>query len=222
MLQRAAEPMGGKQIILVTGFPKSGKTTLCNELLKYFEASHISNDTVKESIPDILSLRDYRISEDPKTVQKVIDYYSSKESMEHPRTVDAYYRSAVYGVIHNFCNLNARDGLSTIVEANFSREIHNPCWIVPYEITASVYEMNLNHLRCNADKETIINRINETAAFDGQIRDEKTWRRWVTREPFSPQLPDYTRFVDTNGAVHIEKVIHDIQYPVHVLPEYRN
>lgn len=120
-------------LIIITGLPGTGKTTLAKKIADYFKYPLFSKDEIKESIFDNIGYSDREYS---KKVGK-----------------------AAYTILFNYVNDFLNKNISVVVESNFKPEFDNKTF---FEIKQR-YNPKIIQILCYSDGEVLFNRFKNRA-----------------------------------------------------------
>lgn len=120
-------------VILVTGHPATGKTTLSKKLAAEFRLPLIGKDIIKEALADAIQNPSETLS-----AQK----WSGRLSQ------------ATWRLLYQQTEELIRAGVTHIVEANFDPKFANPQW----QALVQKYTFIPLQIRCEADAQTILDR----------------------------------------------------------------
>jgi predicted kinase len=135
-------------IILVTGPPASGKTTLAERIARELRLPLIAKDVIKETLFDAFGTRD--------------------------REWSIWLGRATYALIFRFLEVQLAAGRSVVVDATFGPEIAN----LEFETLKTRYPFSALQIFCFAPNEVLYERYTDRAAerhpghVDSHILDE--------------------------------------------------
>lgn len=121
--------MNQTSIILITGHPATGKTTLARLLAEQLSLPLLYRDAMKETLADTLGWSD--------------DEWSLKLG------------AATWELLYHLVETLLRANVSQVVESNFSPKHASPRWQQLYER----YSPQIVQLRCEADPDIVIERF---------------------------------------------------------------
>jgi predicted kinase len=116
-------------LIIVTGLPCTGKTTIGRKIADHFKMPFLSKDEIKELIFDNIGYSDREYS---KNVGKT-----------------------AYAIIFNYAKEYLQKGISVVVESNFKAEFDNRI----FQEIERKYKPNIVQLLCHADGKVLFNRF---------------------------------------------------------------
>lgn len=120
-------------VILVTGHPATGKTTLSKKLAAEFHLPLIGKDIIKEALAD--------------AIQNPSDTLSAQQW-------SGRLSQATWKLLYQQTEELIRAGVTHIVEANFDPKFASPQW----QALVSKYEFAAVQVRCESDPQTILDR----------------------------------------------------------------
>lgn len=120
-------------LVIVTGLPCTGKTTLGKSIADYFKLPFLSKDEIKELIFDTIGYDDREYS---KKIGKV-----------------------AYAILFNYANELLKKGVSIILESNFKPEFDNEF----FKKIEENYQPKIIQVLCFSDGEVLINRFKDRA-----------------------------------------------------------
>jgi predicted kinase len=118
-------------MIIISGLPCTGKTTLGRQFSEKYKLPMISKDSIKESLFDSLG-------------------YSDRERSKK-------LGKATYPILYYFCEENLKAQKSFIVESNFSPEFDTQKMLK----LKRDYSANILIIQCGCEGETLFNRFKE-------------------------------------------------------------
>ncbi|HRW06316.1 MAG TPA: AAA family ATPase [Caldilineaceae bacterium] len=121
-------------IILITGYPATGKTTLARVLATELGLPLLHRDGMKETLADTLGWSD--------------DEWSLKLG------------AATWELLYHLVDTLLRANVSQVVESNFSPKHASPRWQQIYQ----QYQPQILQLRCEADPDLVIDRFHARVA----------------------------------------------------------
>jgi len=176
------------QLIIVTGMPGSGKTTLAQQIGARLSLPLIEKDVIKELLFDSLGWSDREWSKKlGTTTYELMDYFIEQQ---------------------------LRNGHSLIVESNFKPEFDS----AKFQLWKEKYNCNIVQILCHADSDALLERFMTRAKSgdrhpghaDAESEDE--WRKFFsdpknTTEPID--VKSGIKKVDTSdfSKIDIEEVI---------------
>ncbi len=120
-------------VILITGLPASGKTTIGKDLAQRLDIPFISKDGIKESLFDTLGWKD----------------------RERSKNIGV----ASYSVLYYFVETLLKANASFILESNFKPEFDNPHW----SALKNQYHFDVVQILCKTDGEVLFDRFKKRA-----------------------------------------------------------
>lgn len=128
--------MNRRILIIVTGFPASGKTRLANEISKYLNIPVISKDFIKESLFDSLGYKD----------------------REYSKKIGRASYDLMYKTIESYINNN----ISLITETNFDSKFSSKY----FNNLIKKYNCLAVQVICNANNNVLLGRFKKRAKSD--------------------------------------------------------
>jgi adenylate kinase family enzyme len=159
------------KLILVTGAPGSGKSTLIKELSKYITFSLIEADCIKDAI------------------------YG-----EEDRLCSGYrkIKGNIRAIINNLIQSNIQHSANVIVENTFWEEVTNPDWYLHF--THIIEEQDIKIIRCIVPELILFNRLKgrRLRRDENKIRTIDHFYIWLQKEPIRVKMKKGIEIDTTN------------------------
>ncbi len=171
------------RLILITGIPGSGKTTL---------STGIYNKSGKQLQPGLLNaIQATYINKDA-----INDAFSREK--RSGKTYDLL-RSGVYKAMDNLARQNLLFGNTVIIEATYQSEIQKPSWLKRYKKIAKELRIKLKPIRCIAPENIIKQRLTERNLKRDQHKISPAgWKKFLKKEPINVPWPKDGLIIDTS------------------------
>jgi len=144
----------GKPVLMVvTGLPGSGKTTLCEALSRVLHVPYIDYDTVCQPF-----------------LEEIAQAYPDGRSY---RDFCAFWRKPCYAAVMDSVMYNLRLGLSVIVSAPFTREKQDPSYFSHLKASSGL-DFNVVGIDLHPDEHTLRQNLERR----GLVRDIEKLRDW--------------------------------------------
>lgn len=178
-------------LVIVTGVPGSGKTTLSLGLygrtgrkekkgvLDFLFATYIDKDMINDGF----------------TVERTGEFYQT-------------VRKGTYIAVDNIIKRNLELGNSVWIDATFSTEVKDLAWANRYYQMAKEYNAKLKLIRCSADEEVIKNRLRQRG-YQRDIDKLNDWDKFLSDEPIYLDVPYGGIALDSSNSLdkNIESVL---------------
>ena len=147
------------KLIIITGVPCSGKSSISKEILKNFSAMYMDKDMINDG---------FTLGRESQFYQKV--------------------REGTYKAIDNIARENLMYGNNVLIDGTFSTEIQNKSWFNRYTKLAKETRSDLRLIRCVAPQELIKKRLMQRGfvkdksklnAFNEFLEKEPIIVKWI-------------------------------------------
>ena len=175
-------PKSTPKLIIITGVPCSGKSSVSREILKNFKAMYIDKDMINDGF----------------TLERESQFYQK-------------IREGTYKAIDNIAGENLLYGNNVLIDGTFSTEIQNKKWFDRYAKLAKDTRSDLRLIRCIAPQELIKRRLKQRGfdkdkpklkAFDEFLDREPIIVKWIgqleidTSKDFKKNIKDILKFIN--------------------------
>ena len=168
-------------VVVVSGLPATGKTTLARALANDLRLPLVSKDDLKEIL---------------------FDHLGGNESIGTQKL-----GAASIALLYHLLETNLKSGLSTIVESNFRPDLDGP----KLRALAETHAATLVQVHCRCDGDVLLNRflarIGSPERHPGHGENPKAARSYLSEGPSNLlDLPGETITVDTTDFGKVDEV----------------